>query len=131
MRIHTDDGLIGLGRFYVPRAISAMVHDVFANLLLGRSAFDIESHWRHVLHGQLLRLRRQRSAPSAQWTSRCGTCWGSTQPSPSTTCWADAAAGSIWITQHLRGPRPAPGLPALGGRPRRSGRRTAEPGSRP
>ena len=51
VRIHTDDGLIGLGEtYYVPRAISAMVHDVFANLLLGRSAFDIESHWQNMFY---------------------------------------------------------------------------------
>ena len=51
VRIFTDDGLVGLGEtFYVPRAISAMVHDVFANLLLGRSAFDIESHWQNMFY---------------------------------------------------------------------------------
>ena len=51
VRIHTDDGLIGLGEtFYVPRAVSAMVHDVFANLLIGRSAFDIESHWQNMFY---------------------------------------------------------------------------------
>jgi galactonate dehydratase len=49
VRLHTDDGLIGLGEtFYVPRAVSAMIHDVFANLLLGRSAFDIENHWNNM-----------------------------------------------------------------------------------
>ena len=49
VRIHTDDGLIGLGEtFYVPRAVSAVVHDVFANLLLGRSPFDIENHWQNM-----------------------------------------------------------------------------------
>jgi L-alanine-DL-glutamate epimerase-like enolase superfamily enzyme len=49
VRIHTDDGLIGLGEtFYVPRAVSAIVHDVFANLLLGRSPFDIENHWQNM-----------------------------------------------------------------------------------
>jgi len=49
VRLHTDDGLIGLGEtFYVPRAISAIVHDVFANLLLGRSPFDIENHWQNM-----------------------------------------------------------------------------------
>src|SRR5258708_22010043 len=51
VRIHTDDGLIGLGEpFYVPRAISAMVHDVFASLLIGHSAFDIESHWQNMFY---------------------------------------------------------------------------------
>jgi L-alanine-DL-glutamate epimerase-like enolase superfamily enzyme len=49
VRLHTDDGLIGLGEtFYVPRAVSAIVHDVFANLLLGRSPFDIENHWHNM-----------------------------------------------------------------------------------
>ena len=49
VRIHTDDGLIGLGEtYYVPRAVSAVIHDVFANLLLGRSAFDIENHWNNM-----------------------------------------------------------------------------------
>jgi galactonate dehydratase len=50
LRIHTDDGLIGLGEtFYVPRAVSAMIHDVFAVLLLGRSPLDIESHWHNMM----------------------------------------------------------------------------------
>jgi L-alanine-DL-glutamate epimerase-like enolase superfamily enzyme len=49
VRLHTDEGLIGLGEtFYVPRAVSAIVHDVFANLLLGRSPFDIENHWQNM-----------------------------------------------------------------------------------
>lgn len=49
VRLHTDDGLIGLGEtFYVPRAVSAIIHDVFANLLLGRSPFDIENHWQNM-----------------------------------------------------------------------------------
>jgi galactonate dehydratase len=49
VRLHTDDGLIGLGEtYYVPRAVSAVIHDVFANLLLGRSAFDIENHWNNM-----------------------------------------------------------------------------------
>ena len=51
VRIHTDDGLVGLGEtYYVPRAVSAMVHDVFANLLIGRSAFDIESLWQNMFY---------------------------------------------------------------------------------
>ena len=44
VRLHTDDGLIGLGEtFYVPRAVSAVIHDVFAALLIGRSPFDLPS----------------------------------------------------------------------------------------
>jgi L-alanine-DL-glutamate epimerase-like enolase superfamily enzyme len=49
LRIHTDDGLIGLGEtFYAPRAVSAMIHDVFAMLLLGRNPIDIENHWNNM-----------------------------------------------------------------------------------
>lgn len=46
VRIHTDDGLIGLGEtYYTPRAIAAIIHDTYAPLLLGRDALDIENHW--------------------------------------------------------------------------------------
>lgn len=49
VRLHTSDGLIGLGEtFYAPRAVSALIHDVFANLLIGRSAYDIENHWSNL-----------------------------------------------------------------------------------
>ncbi len=46
LRIHTDDGLIGLGETsYAPRAVSALIHDELAPLLLDRSPLDIERHW--------------------------------------------------------------------------------------
>ncbi len=49
LRIHTDEGLIGLGEtYYVPRAVSAVIHDVFGNLLLGRNPLDIENHWNNM-----------------------------------------------------------------------------------
>jgi galactonate dehydratase len=49
LRVHTDDGLVGLGEtYYVPRAVSAVVHDVFANLLLGRNPLDIDNHWTNL-----------------------------------------------------------------------------------
>jgi L-alanine-DL-glutamate epimerase-like enolase superfamily enzyme len=49
VRVHTDEGLVGLGEtYYGPRAVSAIVHDVFAPLLIGRSVFDIESHWNNL-----------------------------------------------------------------------------------
>jgi galactonate dehydratase len=49
VRIHTDEGLIGLGEtFYAPRAVSAIIHDVFANLLIDRSPFDIEQIWHNL-----------------------------------------------------------------------------------
>ena len=49
VQIHTDDGLVGLGEtYYVPRAVSAIIHDVFANLLIDRNPLDIESHWNNM-----------------------------------------------------------------------------------
>jgi galactonate dehydratase len=46
LRIHTDEGLIGLGEtYYAPRAVAAIIHDVLATLLIGASPFDIEQHW--------------------------------------------------------------------------------------
>lgn len=46
VRLHTDDGLIGLGEtFYLPSAVESVIHDFAAPLLLGQSAFDRERHW--------------------------------------------------------------------------------------
>ena len=46
VRIHTDEGLIGLGEtYYLPRALCAVIHDLYAPLLIGRDALDIECHW--------------------------------------------------------------------------------------
>lgn len=49
VRIHTDTGLSGLGEtYYLPRAVAAIVHDVFAPLLVGRDPRDIENHWSNM-----------------------------------------------------------------------------------
>jgi galactonate dehydratase len=49
VRIYTDEGLIGLGEtYYLPRAVGAIIHDLFAGLLLGRNALDIENHWNNL-----------------------------------------------------------------------------------
>jgi galactonate dehydratase len=46
LRVHTDDGLIGLGEtFYVPRAVEAVLHDVCAPIALGRDPFDRDALW--------------------------------------------------------------------------------------
>jgi galactonate dehydratase len=46
VRIYTDDGLLGLGEtYYLPRAVAAIIHDLFAPLLIGRDPLDIENHW--------------------------------------------------------------------------------------
>ena len=49
VRIHTDDGPIGLGEtYYLPRAVAAIIHDVYAPLLIGRDPADIENHWNNM-----------------------------------------------------------------------------------
>lgn len=49
VRIYTDTGLVGLGEtYYVPRAVSAVIHDTFAPLLIGRDPLDIENHWHNM-----------------------------------------------------------------------------------
>ncbi|MBV9307091.1 MAG: mandelate racemase/muconate lactonizing enzyme family protein [Acidobacteriaceae bacterium] len=49
IRVYADNGLIGLGEtYYVPRAVGAIVHDVFAPLLIGRDPLDIENHWNNL-----------------------------------------------------------------------------------
>ncbi len=46
VRLHTDEGPIGLGEtYYLPSAVEAIVHDLIADFLLGQSPFDIERHW--------------------------------------------------------------------------------------
>jgi galactonate dehydratase len=46
VQIHSDDGLVGLGEtYYLPSAVEAVIHDAFAEMVLGRSALDIESIW--------------------------------------------------------------------------------------
>lgn len=48
-RIHTDSGLVGHGEsFYIPNAISAIIHDWMAQRLLGADPFNIEGHWRFL-----------------------------------------------------------------------------------
>ena len=49
VRVYTSDGLIGLGETsYAPRAVSALIHDILAALLLGRSPLDIDCHWNNM-----------------------------------------------------------------------------------
>ncbi|HTS72027.1 MAG TPA: mandelate racemase/muconate lactonizing enzyme family protein [Terriglobia bacterium] len=49
VRLHTDDGLIGLGEtYYLPGAVEAVVHDLIAEFLLGSNPFDLESLWDNV-----------------------------------------------------------------------------------
>jgi L-alanine-DL-glutamate epimerase-like enolase superfamily enzyme len=48
VRIHSSDGLIGLGETYhVPGAVEAVIHDYAAPFFLGQSAFDRERHWQN------------------------------------------------------------------------------------
>src|SRR5437660_9834985 len=49
VRIHTDDGLIGLGEtYYLPKATEALVYDMIADFLLDQSPFAVERLWYNV-----------------------------------------------------------------------------------
>jgi L-alanine-DL-glutamate epimerase-like enolase superfamily enzyme len=48
-RIHTESGIIGYGEsYYIPHAVASVIHDWMSPRLLGRSALDIEGHWRFL-----------------------------------------------------------------------------------
>jgi L-alanine-DL-glutamate epimerase-like enolase superfamily enzyme len=50
VRVHTDEGLVGLGdAYYRPTMVEAYVHDVAAPLLLGEDPRAVEKHW-YTLH---------------------------------------------------------------------------------
>ena len=49
VQAHSEDGLIGLGEtYYLPGAVEAVIHDVIATFVLGRSGYEIESIWDQV-----------------------------------------------------------------------------------
>ncbi|MEZ5782274.1 MAG: mandelate racemase/muconate lactonizing enzyme family protein [Rhizobiaceae bacterium] len=49
IRVHADNGMSGIGEtYYLPRAVAAIVHDIYAPLLLGRDPRDIENHWQNM-----------------------------------------------------------------------------------
>jgi len=49
-RIHTDEGLVGIGEsFYIPEAVASVIHNWIAPArLLGADPFNIEGHWRFL-----------------------------------------------------------------------------------
>jgi galactonate dehydratase len=49
VQLHTEDGLVGLGEtYYLPGAVEAVIHDLIADFILGRSECEIESIWDQV-----------------------------------------------------------------------------------
>ncbi len=53
-RIHTDEGLVGLGEtFFGAAAVEAQLHETCAPYLLGRDPLEIERHSRNFLQGYL------------------------------------------------------------------------------
>lgn len=46
VRIHTDEGIVGLGEtFFAAHAASAWIHEVAATYLLGKDPLQIDRHW--------------------------------------------------------------------------------------
>jgi len=49
VRVHADNGMSGIGEtYYLPRAVEAVIHDLYAPLLIGRDPRDIENHWQNM-----------------------------------------------------------------------------------
>lgn len=48
-RVETDTGLVGYGEtYYIPTAVSAIIHDWMADRLLGADPMAIDAHWRFL-----------------------------------------------------------------------------------
>ena len=49
VRIHTDDGLVGLGEtFQSPTAVARVIHDTLSKILIGQDPTRIELLWHHM-----------------------------------------------------------------------------------
>lgn len=49
VRVHTDDGLVGLGEtYYTPEQTRSFVHEVGGPMLLGQDPRDVDAHWRRL-----------------------------------------------------------------------------------
>ncbi len=49
VRLHTDNGLVGLGEtYYLPGAVEAVIHEMIVDFLVGQSPFDRERIWDSV-----------------------------------------------------------------------------------
>jgi L-alanine-DL-glutamate epimerase-like enolase superfamily enzyme len=54
VRVHTDEGLVGLGEtFYAVAPVEAQIHETCAPYLLGKDPLEIERHSRNFLQGYL------------------------------------------------------------------------------
>lgn len=51
VRVHTDNGLIGLGEtWYLPRAVSAVIHEIFAPSIIGQDPMNREGIWAQLFN---------------------------------------------------------------------------------
>ncbi len=73
VRIHTDEGLIGLGEtFYGPAAAEAHIHQVIAPYLIGKDPRNIERHQAHLIGylgfvGSSAEMRARSAVDIALW----------------------------------------------------------------
>lgn len=73
VRIHTDDGVIGLGEtFYGPAAAEAHIHQVIAPYLIGKDPRNIERHQAHLIGylgfvGSSAEMRARSAVDIALW----------------------------------------------------------------
>jgi len=49
LKVHTDDGITGIGEtYYLPRSCAAVIHEDIAPRLLGSDPTDVQGHWTHL-----------------------------------------------------------------------------------
>src|SRR5919204_1744817 len=66
VRVHTDEGLVGLGEtFWGPATVAAHVHETIAPRLLGQDPLQIERHWLRLAGRGLRTLGAEGRALSA------------------------------------------------------------------
>ena len=99
VRLHTDEGLVGLGETFMgAEAVEAYLHETAAPKLLGHDPLRIEAHQPRA--SRLSRLARppaSRRAATPPSTSRCGTSSARRTAGRSATCWAAGPATAIRI----------------------------------
>jgi galactonate dehydratase len=74
LRVHTDEGLIGIGETYeTATAIEAYVHNEMAAYLLGKDPLQIDKHWTHLFRmprlalGKTVEIRALAALDVALW----------------------------------------------------------------
>lgn len=74
VRVHTDEGIVGLGEtFDTPEAVASLIHNQGAQYLLGKDPLEIDKHWRamydqaRLVPGKGVEIRALSAIDMALW----------------------------------------------------------------